>query len=107
MTWKGLVGDGRVGRADPLPVGARRAARRDRAAPGRARAAARRGFSLGLAATLTALGLLVVFAGSVSQRLRGPLSGRLAGAAPALSAAVIVAAGMLLTVRAIPGVLGA
>jgi nickel/cobalt exporter len=64
-------------------------------------------FSLGLAATLTALGLLVVFAGSVSQRLRGPLSGRLAGAAPALSAAVIVAAGMLLTVRAIPGVLGA
>ena len=62
-------------------------------------------FSLGLAATLTALGLLVVYASRWSQRVRGPLSGRLAGALPALSAAIIVAAGTLLTVRAIPGVL--
>lgn len=62
-------------------------------------------FSLGLAATLTALGLLVVFASRWSQRVRGPLTGRLAGALPALSAAIIVAAGTVLTVRAIPGVL--
>jgi nickel/cobalt exporter len=61
-------------------------------------------FSIGLAATLTALGLLVVYAARWSQRVRGPLTGRLAGALPALSAAVIVAAGMLLTARAIPGV---
>ena len=58
-------------------------------------------FSLGLAVTLTALGLLVVWAqGSLAQRvdLRGPL----ATALPTLSAAVIVVVGMVLTVRAIP-----
>ena len=35
-------------------------------------------FSLGLAATLTALGLIVVYASRMSKRLRGRVSGRLA-----------------------------
>ena len=59
-------------------------------------------FSLGLAATLTALGLLVVHA----RRLlpRGRLTGRLATALPAASALAIVVVGCLLTARAVPGV---
>jgi len=64
-------------------------------------------FSLGLAATLTGLGLLVVYASRLTRRMDGPLSSSLAGALPALSATIIVAAGVLLTVRAVPGVLGA
>ncbi len=63
-------------------------------------------FSLGLAATLTGLGLLVVYASRLTRRMDGPLSSSLAGALPALSAAIIVGAGILLTVRAVPGVLG-
>lgn len=57
-------------------------------------------FSLGLAATLSVLGLLVVYAGRVTERL--DFSGRLAAALPAVSALVIVGAGCLLTARAVP-----
>jgi nickel/cobalt exporter len=59
-------------------------------------------FSLGLAATLTVLGLAVVSA----RRLIpvGLASGRLAMALPAVSALLIVAVGCVLTAKAIPGV---
>jgi nickel/cobalt exporter len=59
-------------------------------------------FSLGLAATLTVLGLAVVSA----RRLipSGLASGRLATALPAISALLIVAVGCVLTARALPGV---
>jgi ABC-type nickel/cobalt efflux system permease component RcnA len=59
-------------------------------------------FSLGLAATLTALGLGVVYARRlIPARLA---SGRLATLLPAASALAIVAVGGVLTARAIPGV---
>jgi nickel/cobalt exporter len=59
-------------------------------------------FSLGLAATLTGLGLIVVWARRVvSPRL---FSGRLVAALPALSALLIVGVGCVLTVKAVPGV---
>ena len=53
-------------------------------------------FSAGLAATLTALGLAVVYA----RRL--PLPGKAMTALPALSAAAIVVVGCVLTAHAIP-----
>ena len=62
-------------------------------------------FSIGLAATLTAVGLAVLHGGRLIQRLRpeGRLfGGRIAGALPALSATLIVVAGSLITLRAIP-----
>ena len=59
-------------------------------------------FSVGLAGTLTGLGLLVVYARRVLPR--GRLTGRLATALPAASALAIVAVGCLLTARAVPGV---
>jgi ABC-type nickel/cobalt efflux system permease component RcnA len=61
-------------------------------------------FSLGLAATMTAIGLAVVYAQRALARLRVP--GRLTAALPAVSALVIVAVGCVLTARAVPGVLG-
>ncbi|HZN88124.1 MAG TPA: sulfite exporter TauE/SafE family protein [Thermoleophilaceae bacterium] len=64
-------------------------------------------FSVGLAATLTALGLAVVYARTLLPRLALPRSGgvhRLATALPAASALVIVGIGCLLTVNALPGV---
>jgi ABC-type nickel/cobalt efflux system permease component RcnA len=60
-------------------------------------------FSAGLAASLTIVGLAVVHAGRLTGRLRP--SSWLLGALPAMSAVVIVAAGVLLTARALPGVL--
>jgi ABC-type nickel/cobalt efflux system permease component RcnA len=57
-------------------------------------------FSLGLAGTLTALGLLVVLGGRMASRLRVPAA--FGAALPAVSAVVIVAAGFVLTVRALP-----
>ena len=60
-------------------------------------------FSLGLAATLTALGLAVVRASALTARLSP--SGRLVTVVPAASALVIVAAGALLTAQAVPTVL--
>jgi nickel/cobalt transporter (NicO) family protein len=62
-------------------------------------------FSLGLAATLTATGLAVVYGGRVVARLRPErrlFGARFAGALPALSATLIVLAGTLITLRAIP-----
>ena len=59
-------------------------------------------FSLGLAATITGIGLVAVLARRVFSRvsLEGPVIRLL----PALSAVVIVLVGLALTVRAIPGV---
>ena len=59
-------------------------------------------FSLGLAATLTGLGLAVVLAGRALGRLNVP-SG-LATAVPAMSALLIVGVGFVLTVQAVPQV---
>jgi nickel/cobalt exporter len=59
-------------------------------------------FSVGLAATLTVLGLAVVFAGRALGRL--PLPGRLTLALPTVSALLIVAVGIVLTVQAVPQV---
>jgi nickel/cobalt transporter (NicO) family protein len=59
-------------------------------------------FSVGLAGTLTALGLLVVYARGMLPR--GRMTGRLATALPAASALAIVVVGCILTARAVPGV---
>jgi ABC-type nickel/cobalt efflux system permease component RcnA len=62
-------------------------------------------FSLGLAATLTAIGLAVVFGGRLITRLspeRRICGSRFAGVLPALSASAIVLAGVLITSKAIP-----
>jgi nickel/cobalt exporter len=60
-------------------------------------------FSLGLAATLTGLGIAVVYAGRLTTRLHVP--SRVVAAVPAVSAAVIVVVGCVLTAGAIPNVL--
>ena len=60
-------------------------------------------FSLGLAATITAIGLLAVFARRTFSRLS--LDGPLVRALPAASAALILAVGVVITARALPGVL--
>jgi len=57
-------------------------------------------FSLGLAATLTGLGLVVVYANRLTSRIN--MSGRLVAALPAVSALVIVGAGCVLTAHAVP-----
>jgi ABC-type nickel/cobalt efflux system permease component RcnA len=59
-------------------------------------------FSLGLAATLTGLGLLVVYAKRLSARLGVPR--RVTVLLPALSAAAIVAIGVVMTAKALPQV---
>jgi len=62
-------------------------------------------FSIGLAATLTAVGLAVLHGGRLIKRLRpeGRLfGGRVVGVLPALSATLIVVAGSLITLRALP-----
>ena len=59
-------------------------------------------FSLGLAATLTLLGLAVVHAGRALSRL--PVPGRLTAALPAASAVLIIGVGLVLTVQAVPQV---
>ena len=60
-------------------------------------------FSLGLAATITAIGLVAVFARRTFSRLS--LDGPLVRALPAASAALILAVGLVITARALPGVL--
>ena len=60
-------------------------------------------FSLGLAATLTVLGLMVVRSRGLVTRLRIPA--RVTVALPAVSAVVIVGAGFLLTLSAFPEIL--
>lgn len=57
-------------------------------------------FSVGLAATLTGLGLAVVHAGRALGRL--PVPGRLTAALPTVSALLIVAVGCVLTAQAVP-----
>jgi nickel/cobalt transporter (NicO) family protein len=57
-------------------------------------------FSAGLAATLTALGLLVVHAGRLTSRVR--TNGRVLAVLPALSSVAIVAVGLVLTAQAVP-----
>jgi nickel/cobalt transporter (NicO) family protein len=59
-------------------------------------------FSIGLAAAMTGIGLLAVSAKKLAGRLR--LEGRVVRALPALSAAVILVLGLVMTVRALPGV---
>jgi nickel/cobalt exporter len=61
-------------------------------------------FSLGLAATITAIGLGVVYARAQLSRLN--VSSRVATALPAGSALVIVVVGCVLTAKAVPGVIG-
>jgi ABC-type nickel/cobalt efflux system permease component RcnA len=60
-------------------------------------------FSLGLAATITALGVAVVYARTLLQRL--DFSSRAASALPAVSALVIVVVGCVLTAQAVPKVI--
>ena len=59
-------------------------------------------FSVGLAATITAIGLVAVLARRAFGRAR--LDGPVIRALPALSAAVIVVVGLVITVNAIPAV---
>jgi nickel/cobalt transporter (NicO) family protein len=59
-------------------------------------------FSVGLAATITSIGLLAVFARGAFSRLR--FDGPLVGALPSVSALLILAVGIGLTVKALPGV---
>jgi nickel/cobalt exporter len=63
-------------------------------------------FSIGLAATLTAIGLAVIYGERLVARLRPDrrlFGARFAGALPAISASVIVIVGAMITVRAMPG----
>ena len=60
-------------------------------------------FSLGLAATITCIGLLAVLARRAFGRFS--LNGRAVRALPALSALVILGVGVALTVKALPGVI--
>jgi len=60
-------------------------------------------FSVGLAGTLTGLGLVVVYARRILPR--GRLTGRVASVLPAVSATAIVVVGCVLTAQAVPGVL--
>jgi ABC-type nickel/cobalt efflux system permease component RcnA len=60
-------------------------------------------FSLGLAATITAIGLVAVLARRTFGRLS--LDGPLVRALPAVSAATILAVGLVITARALPGVI--
>jgi nickel/cobalt transporter (NicO) family protein len=64
-------------------------------------------FSIGLAATLTGIGLAVVHAKRLMERLgdRVPLSGRVAAVLPAASTVVILGLGIVLTAKAVPSVL--
>ena len=59
-------------------------------------------FSVGLAATITAIGLVAVFARRTFGRLS--LDGPVVRALPAVSAALILAVGLVITARALPGV---
>jgi ABC-type nickel/cobalt efflux system permease component RcnA len=60
-------------------------------------------FSVGLAATITAIGLVAVYARRAFGRLS--LNGPVVRTLPAVSAALILAVGLAITARALPGVL--
>jgi ABC-type nickel/cobalt efflux system permease component RcnA len=103
LTWRGLVGMGAAAGLIPCPsalVVLLAAISQHEVALGLLLITA---FSLGLAGTLSALGLAVVRARRLLPRLG--VSSRIAAAIPAVSALVIVAVGCMLTVRAVPGVL--
>jgi len=62
-------------------------------------------FSLGLAAALVAVGLAVIYGGRAMERIRPEkriFGARFAGALPALSASIIIVAGVLISLRALP-----
>ena len=60
-------------------------------------------FSVGLAATITGIGLVAVYARRAFGRLS--LEGPLVRALPAVSAALILVVGIVITARALPGVI--
>lgn len=100
ITWKGLIGMGASAGLIPCPsalVVLLGAVAQHQVALGLVLILA---FSLGLAVTLTALGLLVVHARRVTTRLNVPR--RLVTALPAASALVIVGLGCVLTLQAAP-----
>ena len=102
LTWRGLVGMGAAAGLIPCPsalVVLLAAISQHEVALGLLLITA---FSLGLAGTLSGLGLAVVRARRLLPRLG--VSSRVAAALPALSALLIVAVGCVLTVRAVPGV---
>jgi nickel/cobalt exporter len=102
LRWKGLVGMGAAAGLIPCPsalVVLLAAISQHEVALGLLLITA---FSLGLAATLTGLGLVVVSARNwIPSRLA---AGRLAAVLPAASAVLIVGVGCVLTARAVPGV---
>jgi ABC-type nickel/cobalt efflux system permease component RcnA len=100
LSWKGLVGMGASAGLIPCPsalVVLLAAVSQHEIALGLLLIVA---FSLGLAGTLTALGLAVVYAGRATSRLSVPAW--VGTALPALSALVIVVAGIALTAKAVP-----
>jgi nickel/cobalt transporter (NicO) family protein len=100
LTWRGLLGMGASAGLIPCPsalVVLLAAVAQHQVGLGLVMIVA---FSLGLAGTLSALGLLVVLGGKMASRLR--VSPALGAALPAVSAVVIVAAGFVLTLRAVP-----
>jgi nickel/cobalt exporter len=100
LSWKGLLGMGASAGLIPCPsalVVLLAAVSQHEIALGLLLIVA---FSLGLAGTLTALGLAVVYAGRATSRLRVPAW--VGTALPALSALVIVVAGIALTAKAVP-----
>jgi nickel/cobalt transporter (NicO) family protein len=102
LSWKGLIGMGTAAGLIPCPsalVVLLAAISQHEVALGLLLITA---FSLGLAATLTGLGLVVVSARKwIPPRLA---AGRLAAVLPAASALLIVGVGCVLTVKAVPGV---
>ena len=60
-------------------------------------------FSVGLAATITAIGLVAVLAQRAFGRLS--LNGPVVRTLPAISAALILAVGIVITAKALPGVI--
>jgi nickel/cobalt transporter (NicO) family protein len=102
LTWRGLLGMGAAAGLIPCPsalVVLLAAVSQHEVALGLLLITA---FSLGLAGTLSGLGLAVVRARRLLPRLG--VSSRIAAALPAISALLIVAVGCVLTVRAVPGV---
>ncbi|HEX8074926.1 MAG TPA: sulfite exporter TauE/SafE family protein [Thermoleophilaceae bacterium] len=103
LTWRGLVGMGASAGLIPCPsalVVLLGAISQHQVALGLLLILA---FSLGLAGTLTALGLAVVYARRLTARLT--FSSRIVAALPAASAFAIVAVGCLLTAKAVPQLL--
>lgn len=100
LSWRGVLGMGTAAGLVPCPsalVVLLAAVAQQQVALGMGLIVA---FSVGLAATLTVLGLLVVSARGWGHRL--PVPRRIVSALPAVSAMVIVAAGALLTAQAVP-----